>query len=100
MKILGMVFVWALIFVAAFIVPRFIEPTGSGFTRGMNRMPVILGMHCVGFVVAVLIAVYTTHSMSKLAKWLFVTGFAPPAVYGLMVVLLIVVYVGAIISGL
>lgn len=100
MKILGLVILWLVIFIAAFVVPRFIEPTGSGFTRGMNRLPVLFGLQCLGFILALLTAGLTYSGRAKIAKWLLVAGFVPITIDVLLVVLLVLFYIGAIISGM
>jgi hypothetical protein len=100
MKILGLVLFWAVIFGMAFIVPRFIEPTGSGFTRGTNRLPAVLGLHCFGFLVALFTAGLTLRSKAEITKWLLFTGFMPLVIYLLLIGVVVVVYVGAIITGM
>ncbi|MEW5958942.1 MAG: hypothetical protein AB1801_14515 [Chloroflexota bacterium] len=100
MKILGLGILWLVIFLAAFVVPRFIEPTGSGFTRGMNRLPLLFGLHCFGFILALFTAGLTYSSRAKIAKWLLGVGFAPITIDVLLIVLLVLFYVGTIISGM
>jgi hypothetical protein len=100
MKILGLVGIWVVIFISAFVVPRFIEPTGSGFTRGMNRLPFVFGLHGLGFLVALFTAGLSYSSRAKIAKWLFITGFIPISIDVLLVALILVFYGGAIIMGI
>lgn len=100
MKILGLVILWLVIFIAAFVVPRFIEPTDSGFTRGLNRLPALFGLHCLGFVLALFTAGLTYSSRAKIAKWLVIAGFTPIIIDVLLILLLMLFYVGAIISGM
>jgi hypothetical protein len=100
MKILLLVLVWLVIFVAGFLAPRLVEPTGSGFTRGINRLPYFMGLHCVGFIIAAVTAALSYNSRAELAKWLLITGFGPLVVYILFIGLIFVVYAGAIISGM
>lgn len=100
MKILGLVLLWLVLFFAAFVAPRFIEPTGSGFTRGTNRLPLLLGLHCFGFILAIFTAWLTYSSREKIAKWLLVAGFAPITIDALLIVLLVLFYVVAIFSGI
>lgn len=100
MKILGLVILWLVIFIAAFVAPRFIEPTDSGFTRGMNRLPVLFGLHCFGFILALFTAGLSYSSRTRIAKWLLVVGFAPITIDVLLIVLLVLFFVGAVISGI
>ncbi|GAB4435931.1 MAG: hypothetical protein Kow0031_17670 [Anaerolineae bacterium] len=100
MKILVMVLAWAMIFAAGFILPRFIEPTGDGFTRGLNRLPYFFALHCLGLMVALLSAAISLRSKAEIAVWLLVTGFVPLAAYALLIGLVVVVYIGAMISGM
>ena len=80
MKILMLVLLWIVIFILAFVAPRFIEPTGSGFTRGTNRLPALMGLHCVAFLVALVTAALSYRSRAELGKWLLAVGFVPLAV--------------------
>lgn len=100
MKILGLAILWLVTFITAFILPRFIEPTGSGFTRGMNRLPVLIGLHCLGFILALFTAGMTHRNRAEIARWLLLTGFAPITIDILLIVILVIFYVGAIISGM
>lgn len=99
-KILGLVLFWLLIFVAAFVVPRFIEPTGSGFTRGYNRMPLVFGFQCFGVLLALIAAGLTYKNRTKITKGMIVTGFAPLSIYVLVVLLIVISYAIMIIIGL
>lgn len=94
MKILVMVLVWAIIFATGFVLPRFIAPTGDGFTRGMNRLPYFLGLHCLGLLTAIVTAGMTLRAKADIAGWLLLTGFIPLAAYFLMIGLFVVVYAG------
>jgi hypothetical protein len=100
MKIIAMVLVWGVVFAAGFILPRFIEPTGDGFTRGLNRLPYFFTLHCLGFIVAVVTAALSFNSRAELSKWLQFTGFVPLLAYFLLIGLVVVVYIGAMISGM
>ncbi len=85
MKILILVAVWAMMFTLAFIVPRLIEPTGDGFTRGMNRLPAAIGLQCLAFCVAAVTAGLSFTTREELAKWILVTGFIPLVIQILLV---------------
>ena len=100
MKILVLVAVWVVIVVLAFVVPRLIPATGDSFTRGMNRLPVVVGLQCLGFCVAVVTAGLSFATRKELAKWLLVTGFVPLAIEILMITFVIVILVGAMVFGM
>ncbi len=91
-KILSLGLTWIVLFSLAFVVPRLIEPTGSGFTRGMNRLPVIFGLHCLSFIVALITAALTYRSKAEIGKWLVVVGFAP-LVFSLLLIIFVAVLV-------
>lgn len=99
-KILAIVLFWLVIFVAAFVVPRLIEPIGSGFTRGTNRLPLLLGLQCFGFIVALVSAGFTYKNRAKITKWMVVAGFAPLSIDVIFVVLMVLFYGGSIIIGM
>lgn len=48
---------WLVLFVAAFVAPRFVAPTGDGFTRGLNRLGLFFIWHLAAFLVAIIAAV-------------------------------------------
>lgn len=99
-KILGLVLFWLVMFITSFLAPRLIEPTGSGFTRGTNRLPLLLGLQCISFVLALFSAGLTYSHRAKIAKWLLVAGFAPITIDVLLVVLVVLFYGISIISGM
>ena len=100
MKILVLVVVWAVIVVLAFVAPRLIPASGDGFTRGMNRLPVVIGLQCLGFCLAVVTAGLSFATRKELATWLLVTGFVPLALEILMIGFVVVILVGAMVFGL
>lgn len=95
-----LVVVWAFIFAAGFVLPRFIEPTGDGFTRGTNRLPYVFALHCLGLIIAIITAGVALRTKAEIAVWLLLTGFVPLVVYILMIGLLLVVFSGAMFSGM
>ncbi len=91
-RVLSLGLTWIVLFSLAFVVPRFIEPTGSGFTRGTNRLPVVFGLHCLSFIVALITAVLTYRSKAEIDKWLVVVGFTP-LILSLLLIIFVVVFV-------
>lgn len=55
--------IWAALFVLSFVLPLVLEPTGDGFTRGLNRVGAFIA--CQGFAMAI-----------ALATWLSGFGFS------------------------
>lgn len=98
MKIIVLVLVWLVVFIAAFAVPRFIEPTGSGFTRGMNRLPALAGLHCLGLILALGSAGLAFRTRVEIAKWLVVTGFVPLAVDLLLIGFIVMTHIAAMVG--
>ncbi|MEZ4652084.1 MAG: hypothetical protein R3E12_00355 [Candidatus Eisenbacteria bacterium] len=45
---------WLALFAASFYLPRLIEAEGTGFTRGSNRIPVMIALHGAALVIALL----------------------------------------------
>jgi hypothetical protein len=100
MKILIPAVIWLVVFVSAFLVFQIIEPTGSGFTRGTNRLPPFFGLQCLAFVIALVTAFLAFRSRGEVAGWQVVTGFAPLVIHSLLIVLVVVAYGIAIITTL
>jgi hypothetical protein len=99
MKILILVLVWIILLRLAFSLPRLIEPAGDGFTRGLNRLPAILGLHGLGLVVAVVTAVLSYRARAGLKKWLLLAGFGPLVIEILLVMLLLLSLLAALLLG-
>jgi hypothetical protein len=91
MKILIFALIWAVVLSLAFIIPRSIEPTGDGFTRGANRLPATLGLHCLSFLLALFIAGWSYRTRADIDTWLLMAGFAPLLISILAVMLLVVI---------
>ena len=54
--VLFLLFAWVILFALSFILPRTVEATGDGFTRGLNRLSIFFGWQIAAFVVAILTA--------------------------------------------
>ncbi len=99
MKILILVVVWFVITILAFSVPQFIAPTASGFTRGMNRLPIIMALHCLAFLIALFTAGLGYRSRAEIKIWLLTVGFIPLGLDLLLFALVIIVVLGAIVTA-
>lgn len=99
MKILILILIWIILFSLSFVIPRLIEPNGDGFTRGLNRLPAVIGLQGLGFLVAVLAAILSYRSRAGIKKWLLVAGFVPVVVDLLLGMLLLLLLLGAIVGG-
>ena len=97
LKILGATTLWVIVFVAAFILPRLIEPTGSGFTRGFNRLPFFFGLQCLGLILALTSGILAYINRATLEKWVVITGVTPFAITALLVSGLLMFYLGAML---
>jgi hypothetical protein len=98
-KVLILVFIWIVLFSLAFILPRFIEPSGDGFTRGLNRLPAAFGLHCLGFLVALFTAALSYRARAAIKKWLLVVGFGPLVADLLLFMVLLFGLLAALLSA-
>ena len=82
---------WVVVFILAFVAPRFIAATGDGFTRGLNRVGAFLMWQLGAFCLSIFLVVIAWSKMqsSKGLKW----AFSIP----LMIHLLLVVFVIGVI---
>lgn len=79
--VIGILAVWAAVFVASFIVPLFIPPACQGFLCGFNRIEWWFWIQVAAFVVAIALAV-AAHmwraDISHRLKW----ACRVPAIFG------------------
>jgi hypothetical protein len=68
---------WLAFFIAAFVVPQYIEPTGEGFTRGTNRLPYVLGLHLAAVGLALAAAWHTRVQKKSIPVAVVWVGYAP-----------------------
>ncbi|MEO0411210.1 MAG: hypothetical protein AAF221_05120 [Pseudomonadota bacterium] len=68
--VLGGLVLWAGLFVYSFFSTQGVEPTGDGFTRGMNRVSIFMSWHFAAFVVSIAVIVAGWPLEKKLHKWL------------------------------
>ncbi len=85
------VFVWSLVFALSILFAVLAEKTGSGFTRGANRIEIFLTWQFAAVAVAVVAAVAARLGRSKIAKPVRGLGYLPLAVQVLVGVVLLVV---------
>ena len=57
---------WLALFVLSFVTYSTVEPTGDGFTRGMDRAGAVLAWQAGAMVAALLAGVFTTFAASQL----------------------------------
>ena len=95
LKIILLVLLWGVVFVLSFVLPRFIEPTGSGFTRGMNRLPALFGLQCLALLVAIGTAALGYRSRAELSRLLLAAGFFPLALHLLLIIFVVGFYLAA-----
>lgn len=94
-KLIGsLAILWGVLFLLSFIAPRFMEATGDGFTRGLNRVGSFFMWQAGAFVTAgvLFLVARTTIQKSGIKRWLF---FMPLLIHLLMVLLLIIVFLVA-----
>ncbi len=85
---LSLLLMWGLLFVISFIAPRFIAPSGDGFTRGLNRLSAFFFWQLGAFIIAIALGIsaWTGLKSQKGLKWLCST---PLALHLLSVVLVV-----------
>lgn len=68
---------WLVLFVGSFVAAWLAEPTGDGFTRGLNRVEDFFGWQFWGFVAALVCAIVTKYDGQQLGRRLRQVGYAP-----------------------
>ncbi|TYB82294.1 hypothetical protein [Maritimibacter fusiformis] len=74
---------WALAFAASFIVTGLTDPTGDGFTRGLNRVTTFLGWQVAAGLIGIVLWV-VGNGLDK-GTWPRRLSRAPALVFGLLV---------------
>lgn len=80
---------WLFCLVMAFNIPNVIAPTGEGFTRGANRLPLILTLHGLAFGLAIYQVRRTMSEWSQFKLLNGVLGFLPITTQFILVLLLL-----------
>ena len=85
--------------IASFIAPRFIAPTGDGFTRGLNRLPLFFGLQLLGFLAGLTSAVITANNKARLSSTMRRLGYVPLGIFGLEMLALVLLIAYSAYSG-
>lgn len=68
----GLLILWALAYAASFIIPVMTEPSGDGFTRGMNRITAFFGWQMIAGLFGLTVWYFgRTEAASRVESWLF-----------------------------
>ena len=94
-RVLGLVVTWIVLIGLLVAAPRLIPATGDGFTRGANRLPLVLALHALAFVVAVASAALSYRARAELNSQMLRIGFMPLST---SLVLLVLVFI-ALLRG-
>jgi hypothetical protein len=71
--------VWLLLFVISFVTLQVVQPTGDGFTRGLNRIVAFLSWQGAAFVVAMVLAWLTRRAAERGVDRIKLVGYLPLA---------------------
>jgi len=72
---------------------QLVEPTGSGFTRGLNRVAAFLTWQSVAFVAAMVLAWITRRAVARGSEEIKLLGYLPLAISVFIVVSIIAIIV-------
>jgi hypothetical protein len=72
--------VWLVLFVISFVTLQLEAPTGSGFTRGLNRIATFLTWQGAGLAVAMVLAWVTRRATERGVEKIKLAGYLPLAV--------------------
>ena len=73
--------IWLVLLTLALVIPNFIQPEGSSFVRGMNRLVPSFWLQVIGFLIAGWTCVVTFRTRTELTTWLRISGFVPILFY-------------------
>jgi len=88
---------WLALFVVAVVAMRATEPTGSSFTRGLNRVGVFFQWQAASFAAAVACFVVTRAARERLGPGLRRLGYAPLIIDLTLLGLLVLLYLGVVL---
>lgn len=89
--------VWLVLFVVAVVAMRATEPTGSSFTRGLNRVGVFFQWQAASFAAALICFAVTRSARERIGRGLRWLGYAPLAVDLVLLGGLVLLYLGAVL---
>jgi hypothetical protein len=78
--IYGLGGVWLVLFVVSFAMLQSVEPSGSGFTRGLNRIATFLTWQSAAFAAAMVLAWLTRRAAERGVDKIALAGYLPLAV--------------------
>ena len=97
--IVALAALWLALFVLGVVLARATEPTGDGFTRGLNRVGVLFQWKGLSFLAGLAAAVVTRSARERLGRGLRRLGYAPLAIDFALLALLVLLYGFAILQG-
>lgn len=71
--------VWFVLFLVSFVMLQLVEPTDSGFTRGLNRIATFLTWQGAAFAVAMVLAWVTRGAAERGVDKIKLVGYLPLA---------------------
>jgi len=87
----GLAAVWLVLFLLSFVLMQLAEPSGSGFTRGLNRIASFLSWQSAAFVAAMVLAWLTRRAVDRGVANVKLVGYLPLAVSVFLVVSVIAI---------
>ncbi len=73
--------IWVALLAISLVIPNFIQPTGSSFVRGLNRLVPSFWLQVMGLLIAGGTCVVTFRTRTELPTWLRISGFTPLLLY-------------------
>jgi hypothetical protein len=81
-QVIGILLLWAAIFVASFVVPVFVEPTGESYFRGLNRLAYWFWLQVAAVVLALVVCVWAQVRQADISRRLVWLSRVPLLVAG------------------
>ena len=82
--------IWLILLTLSLVIPNFIQPEGSSFVRGMNRLVPSFWLQVIGLLIAGWTCVVAFRTRTELPTWLRISGFVPILLYITAVLALLV----------
>jgi hypothetical protein len=77
--IYGLAGLWLVLFVVSFVTLQLVEPTGTGFARGLNRIATFLSWQGAALVAAMVLAWVTRRAAERGVDRIKLMGYLPLA---------------------